>query len=55
MQTAWPEGHAVFLSSRAFLVAYSPEPVINRKGQLWNQAEPFLRSGVRVSENGSAV
>ncbi|MEO5916419.1 MAG: phytanoyl-CoA dioxygenase family protein [Luteolibacter sp.] len=35
---------------RAFLVSYSPHPVANSQGGLWNQAAPFLKNGARVDE-----
>jgi ectoine hydroxylase-related dioxygenase (phytanoyl-CoA dioxygenase family) len=35
---------------RAFLASYSPEPITDRKGRLWNQAVPFIKGGERVFE-----
>jgi phytanoyl-CoA dioxygenase PhyH len=33
---------------RAFLASYSPEPITDRHGRLWNMAVPFIENGVRV-------
>ncbi|MFA6959001.1 MAG: phytanoyl-CoA dioxygenase family protein [Thermoanaerobaculia bacterium] len=33
---------------RAFLASYSSLPITDAKGRIWEQAVPFLRSGVRV-------
>lgn len=33
---------------RAFLASYSPEPITDRKGRLWNQAVPFIQGGKRI-------
>lgn len=33
---------------RAFLASFSPHPIVNDKGGLWNRAVPFLRAGGRV-------
>jgi ectoine hydroxylase-related dioxygenase (phytanoyl-CoA dioxygenase family) len=33
---------------RAFLASYSPEPITDRNGRLWNQAVPFFKAGIRV-------
>ncbi len=35
---------------RAFLASYSPEPITDRNGRLWNQAVPFIEAGIRVVE-----
>ncbi len=34
---------------RAFLSSYSPEPITDRAGRIWNQAVPFIKNGVRVA------
>lgn len=33
---------------RAFLASYSPEPIVDRDGTLWNQARPCLHGGQRL-------
>src|SRR6185295_7220488 len=38
---------------RAFLVSYSPEPITDRNGGLWNQAVPFIKGGRRVATSGA--
>lgn len=34
---------------RAFLASYSPHPIVNDKGGLWNRAVPFLENGKKVA------
>lgn len=36
---------------RAFLASYSPEPIIDRNGNVWNMAVPFIENGARVMES----
>ena len=40
-------------SRRAFPISYSPEPITDAKGNLWNMAIPFLENGINV--HGSAT
>jgi ectoine hydroxylase-related dioxygenase (phytanoyl-CoA dioxygenase family) len=39
---------------RAFLAAYSLAPIFDEKGNLWNQAVPFLQGGARVPQDSPA-
>lgn len=32
----------------AFLASYSPKPITDRNGRLWNQAVPFIRNGEKL-------
>lgn len=40
---------------RAFLASYSPEPITDRNGRLWNLAVPFIEAGRRVVEPGARL
>ena len=38
---------------RAYLVSYSPEPITDKNGRLWNRAVPFIKNGRRVEKAGT--
>jgi ectoine hydroxylase-related dioxygenase (phytanoyl-CoA dioxygenase family) len=35
---------------KALLASYSPEPITDKRGQLWDRAVPFMKDGKRVFE-----
>lgn len=40
---------------RAYLASFSPEPITDRKGRLWNLAIPVLKSGVTMAPPAMAT